>query len=209
MGGKVIKINLVGAIVTIILIIAAIVGIVIFVNRPKEENKGDENKIKIQRDVSENNENYNELDTSDYVMINNEKKELLMRRYISKKGYAIEYDVNNFYIDEKNNCIKSLVSDFISINLLRVDESYNDLAALLNTDSSIMKMQNQSYDFKETSLGNKNVIIEQMANDAIIIRTYYVQTEKGFIKIEAKCAKEFTDTTFPIIDKMVASVEIM
>lgn len=208
MGGKVIKINLVGAILTIILIIIAIVGVVVFINRPKEEKKGKEDKVKIQEDIN-NNENYNELDTSDFAVINNEKKELLMRNYISKNGYRIDYDVNTFYVDEKNDYIKSLVSDSINIRVMRLDEDYNELVTVLNTNKDRMKTQYEAFDYKETSIGNKSAIIQQFTNEDRIERSYYIQTSKGFIEIRAVCGKEFATATFPIIDKMVASVEIM
>lgn len=207
MGGKVIKINLVGAIITIIVVIAAIIGLVMFFNRPKDTKDNDKDKIKVQKDV--NDENYKELDTNDYVTINNQNKEVLMRQYISKKGFRIEYDVNSFYVDEAAEAIKSLVSDSIAIRINRLDENYNELVTTIKASSDRMKAQYPSFDLKETSLGNKNVIIYQLTNEAIVERTYYVETLKGFIEVKVSCGKDYVDTTFPIVDKMVSTVEIM
>ena len=210
MGGKVIKINLVGAIFTIILIIAAIICLITIINKPKD--KKEENNNQKEEVVNQDKENYTELDTIDTVKINGEKKEVLMRKHESKHGYSINYDVNGFYLDdryEQYDYFKSLVSDTVEMKVIRVDDSFDELKKSLNSNTEQMKQRNKTYELKENKIDDKQVIEEQMVNDEIISKTYFVQSKKGYFEIKTTCGEKFEKETYPIIEKMIESIEIM
>ena len=210
MGGKVIKINLVGAIFTIILIIAAIVGLITIINKPKD--KKEETNNQKEEVVNQDKENYTELDTIDTIKIDGEKKEILMRKYESKHGYSINYDVNSFYIDdryEQYDYFKSLVSDTVEMKIIRVDNSFNELKTSLNANIEQMKQVNKTYELKETKIGENQVIEEQMLKDEIVSKTYFVQTKKGYFEIKTTCGEKFEKETYLIIEKMIESLEVM
>lgn len=210
MGGKVIKINLVGAIFTIILIIAAIVGLITIINKPKD--KKEETNNQKEEVVNQDKENYTELDIIDTIKIDGEKKEILMRKYESKHGYSINYDVNSFYIDdryEQYDYFKSLVSDTVEMKIIRVDNSFNELKTSLNANIEQMKQANKTYELKETKIGENQVIEEQMLKDEIVSKTYFVQTKKGYFEIKTTCGEKFEKETYLIIEKMIESLEVM
>lgn len=210
MGGKVIKFNLMGAIGVLILIITVIVGIVVFATRgKKDENKNQSDK---QNVVKEEKNGYTELDTKENAQINGITKELTMRKFESKLGYKMDYDVDSFYIDNKENgmdVIKSLVSDTVEVKITLVNDYYNDLVRVLYANVDAMKKQYPSYELNQINNDKITCLIENKKTNDSVQKTYFIKNNRGYYEIKATCGIDFENTVIPIIDKMVESIEIM
>jgi len=210
MGGKVIKFNLMGAIGVLILIITVIVGIVVFATRgKKDENKTQSDK---QNVVKEEKNGYTELDTKENAQINGITKELTMRKFESKLGYKMDYDVDSFYIDNKENgmdVIKSLVSDTVEVKITLVNDYYNDLVRVLYANVDAMKKQYPSYELNQINNDKITCLIENKKTNDSVQKTYFIKNNRGYYEIKATCGTDFENTIIPIIDKMVESIEIM
>ena len=117
---RVIKINLVGLICTVILIISAIVGIIVFaVTRNKNDNSNNNNNN------NTNNSNQTQAPQEEpakienneqkmQIMVNGEKQELSVKTYISELNYRMDYAKDLIYVDSKTNnsqVIYPIISD--------------------------------------------------------------------------------------------------
>lgn len=211
MGGKVIKINLVGAIFTVLIIIAAIVGIVIFATRDTRDDGKENKKDNKQNTIQDDKELYNELNKKETVSINGTTKEITMKTYEKKLEYRIDYDIDTFYINEltaNDVLIESLVSDSIMIRI----KKKNDFKVLVNdlsTNEVNKKNTYEKYKLSSKVYHGHLGYIEYFESGDSVRKTYYIENGDEYYLIEVICGKEYKDNILPIIDKMVDSFKIM
>lgn len=209
MGGKVIKFNLMGAICVLILIIAIIVGIIIFATKPKnEENKNSKAK---QNSAQEDKNSYNELDTKETIKINGEDKEITMRTYEKGVEYKINYDVDSFFVndsDKNKQLLESLVSDSIIVEIQK-NEGFKDKQNELITNNSNNTAKGKLYNLETKDLKGHLCYIETEEDEMYVYKNYYIEDETEYYLIKARCGKDFADLNMPVIEKMVESFKIL
>lgn len=212
MGGKVIKINLVGAIFTIFLIVAVIVGIVIFATRDTgNSSKSDNQKDNKPNVIQDDKDSYKELDRKDTVYINGTAKEILMKTYVRESEYRIDYDVNTFYINEINKeeiFIESNISDTILMKISKKNDFYK-ISNELITNESNKKKADTTYKLNTRDYNGHLAYIESKETDKDVRRTYYIENKDEYYVIDVMCGNDYKENVMPIIDKMVETFKIM
>ena len=208
MGGRVIKINLMGAIFTIIIIIAVIVGTVILVTKfiPKNAN-GNETTNNNSTQNNSNEIDVNKMYTEN-VLVDGQKKEVTMKYYKSNLNYAMKFDVDIFYIDiskENVDQFKSKYTDLVYLNITKEKTNYSEKVNELNKKASNEVLQNSTYTIKETKVNNKTAVRAQKDDMTGTLITYIIEAKDGCYAIDIQCGKELKNTMIPIIEKMVES----
>ena len=188
MGGKVIKFNLMGAIGILIIIIAVIVGIITFTTRGKsnKDNKEENDKKEV---VEQDKESYNELDRKELVTIKGLNKEISLRTYERNSEFKIEYDVDSFYVDDRDQN-KLYFESLISYERERKEE-------------------NDTYKLENKNFNGHSCYIETKEDDRDVMKNYYIESGNEYYYIRVLCGKEYKDTMMPIIEKMIETFKIM
>lgn len=212
MGGKVIKINLFGIICTMILIIASIVGIVIFATRDKDGSKSSNKKDDKQNVVQDDKNDYKELNKKEFVTINGATKEITMKTYEKRGEYKIDYDIDNFYINEHapdgGIFIESQVSESIIMKICRKDNFKSKSNDLIVNEAN-NKKTDKTYALNTRDFKGHLCYIESKETDADVTKTYYMENGDEYYQIDVKCGKSYTNNIMPIIEKMIDSFSIM
>ena len=210
---RVIKFNLMTAIVVCTLIILAIIGIIWFaVNRNSGKNTS--KKEKNQQQVIENKEEYNELDEKATVDIDGEDVEITMKKFVSELNYKMNYAADKFYFDgnrELKDVFKSLESDTIIVEISKTDEGFKAKSEDLVSGQSERRKANESYRSNAVELNGKICPIEQEQKETEFNFNYYIPVENSdaYYTVNVRCAQQFIDSTIPVVDKMMESFEIM
>lgn len=203
---RVIKINLVGAICVLILIIAAIVGIIVFaVSRNKGGNtKKDENH---QEEIQQINEN-KEADNKEQIEIEGQAQEIAMKNYESSLRYKINYATDNFYIDENlkdKDVFKSLESDTVYIEIEKIEDGFVDKSRELITSEANKRKEDSTYRMETVDLNGRLCYIESYLKDEDVCMNYFIEKEQSYYHARVHIGKEFINTNQPIIEKMMSS----
>lgn len=210
MGGKVIKFNLMGAIGILIIIIAVIVGIITFTTRGKsnKDNKEENDKKEV---VEQDKESYNELDRKELVTIKGLNKEISLRTYERNSEFKIEYDVDSFYVDDRDQnklYFESLISDSILIEIQRNAGFKNKSNELISYERE-RKEENDTYKLENKNFNGHSCYIETKEDDRDVMKNYYIESGNEYYYIRVLCGKEYKDTMMPIIEKMIETFKIM
>lgn len=209
---RVIKVNLVGAICVIILIIAAIVGAVVLITKNVKPDKSKEDDNKIQQNTTNTIDSNNNEEFKESIIINDSVQEITLKRYNSRLGYSMKYDIDSFYVepnDEGTDKYRSQFTDKISINVSRIDGSFADKSKEIVSGLSKNKNENSTYEMKEENFSGKLCYKEQMEKDSETFIKCTVQGYDGFYYIvEAHCGDELKEGTLPIIELMLKSFEV-
>lgn len=210
---KVIKINLMGAILTLVLIIAFIIGVIVFaikLNSDKSESESDGKEQTSELQNNEDNKNdYKELDKKELVMIDGNQKEITMRDYTSQYGYIMSYDIDSFYKDpndEEKESFKSLVSNTISIDITYFNEDFPKKANELLEGIGRKKAENSQYNLDTKDINGSLCYVEDIEKENGINRNYYLENGEAYYIINVRCGKEFVTNNMPIIEKMIQSI---
>ncbi len=203
-GGKVIKINLMGAIGTIILIICVIIGIVVFVNKNKSSNsKKDNNNIILEK------EKYSEIDITEEVYIKGETKNITMRTVKSPLKYKINYDVDSFYFKREGDTDKfeSNVTETSEIIIKKNQQGFEEKVKELIESEQEKKSKDNTYILDSKKINGKTCYIEEFVKDNSLNRYYYIAKDDDYYEIQTKCGLNFAESIVPITEKMMESFE--
>ena len=212
---KVIKINLMGAIFVVILIIAVIVGVIVFAIKSSYDNESADNddrkkqKIESSFNQTDDKEEYKEVDKKENVEIEGESKEITLRDYHNPR-YTFSYDVDGFYKDphiKDKDSFKSLVSDTIFIDVTFFNEGFKAKAKELLEQTSAKKAENNQYSVKTKDINGKLCYIEEIEKENGVKRNYYIENGDAYFLLEVSCGKEFVKNHLPVVEKMVESFE--
>lgn len=214
MGKRVIKINLVGAIGVLILIMAAIVGASVLITKGVNSNNKKDNSDNSAQQNETNMVNPNEdIQYKESVIINDQVQEITMKQYRSKLGYMMKYDIDSFYVEpnvEGVDKYKSQYTDKITINISRVDGSFADKSKEIVSEISKNKNENSTYEMKEENFNGKLCYKEKMEKDDETFIRCTIQGNDGYYYLlEGHCGNELKDGTLPIIELMLKSFEVM
>lgn len=211
MGGKVIKINLMGAIGVVLLIIASIIGIIVFVNSNKNNNNSNSKQNNSQNTIVDDKSSYKELDRKEIVIINGLNKEVTFRTYEKFPQYKIDYAVDSFYVDDRDEFkqyFESQVSDSIVIEISKTI-GYQEKRNELITYEEQRKGENNKYKVEKKEINGHECYLETKDDDRDVLRNYYIESENEYFAVKIRCGKEYADTTIPIIEKMMETFQIM
>lgn len=221
MQGKVIKFNLVGAIFVLMLIIAIIVGVIIYVprlissNRRENDNSTTNNKTSTSdNSIVEN--TVDEIKTyKETVIINEQPQEITMKKFEGTYGYSIKYDINSFYIEKGTrglDKLSSLQSETIFINISEKRGDFDKKMQELFINREIAAQGNKilEYNVEEDVLDGAPAVCEykRMIDDRVIY-TYYIKTDSNsYLIMEIYCGNSFEENVMPIIEKMIETFEL-
>lgn len=202
---RVIKINLVGAICVLILIIAAIVGIIVFAI---SRNKGDANKDNNQQEETQQMPDNKESEIKEQIVIDGQTQEITMKKYESGLRYSINYAMDNFYIDKSSkdkDIFKSLESDTVFVEIEKIEDGFVDKSRELITSEASKKNEDASYNMDTINLNGRLCYIERYTKDENMYMDYFIEKEKSYYHVKVQIGKEFIKTNQPIIEKMMLS----
>ena len=212
---RVIKFNLVGAIFVLILIIAAVSGIIIFAIKSQKDNNDDKNEkqMKISEEQEKKDKEADELNKEykEKILIDNQEHWMTLKKFKSSLGYKMKYDVESFYIE--NNDIevdeyKSLYTDTISLKISKSTEDFSDKTESIIKESAEKIRNNSTYKLEQMDINGDLCFKESMVENGVDnIITYYIQADNGFFVVQAHCGTELKETMIPIIDYMVKTFE--
>ena len=208
---RVIKFNLMGAIFVLLLIIAAIVGIIVFAINASNGKIRDK---KIKEDIQEQQEaqKNDQMEVREKIIVGNEQKEITMRTHISKLKYRMNYDVDSFYIIDDDSSIdrySSQYTDAIYLNVTKSTDPFVNKVNELITISGKNKTEDPSYKLSELNINGKLCYVERAPKDKEIFINYYIEANEGFYIIETHCGEELQEVTLATIEKMIMSFEEM
>lgn len=146
---KVIKFNLVGAIFTLILIIALIVGLIVWIPKIKKQmnnNKETQKLSQEQEDRINSEKDYKEILTLE----NGKEVQTRMRYFKSDYGYAMKYEADLFYVNkvpENADDYISLYSNSVGLLIDKREGKFDELQQKLTEEGNKEKEQNkEAYD---------------------------------------------------------------
>lgn len=207
---RVIKINLVGLICTVILIISAIVGIIAFAISHGNDGSGKGNSDKGKEtldEVQQSNENI-ENNIKEVVTIGNETREISLKRFDSKLNYNMNYANEIFYIDKNSNekdLLKSLESDTVYIEIERFEDGFVKKSSELISNEVKKMKADDSYRMDTKDLNGRLCYIEQYKKDEDLYMDYFIENGKSYYHAKIHIGKAFIDMDKPIIEKMMLS----
>ena len=212
---RVIKVNLVGAICVLILIVAAIVGAVVLITKgvktdKKKDTTDNNNTPQAVTNMVDSNEN---KEFKESVTINDQVQQITMKQYRSKLGYIMNYDIDNFYIEPDVDGVdkyQSQYTDKIYIIINRIDGSFADKSKEILSQLSKNKNENSTYEMKEENFSGKLCYKEQIEkNDETFIKCTIQGNDGYYFVVEGHCGNELKEGTLPIMELMIKSIEVM
>lgn len=215
---KVIKFSLVGFIMTVILIIAAIVGIIIYFPKIKSMISNKDNK-NLKDSTAEQSNSDKEIDEekqyNETIVINDNTQEIAMKKCKGSFGYSVKYDFNAFYVEKDAEGIdkfNSLYSNTVFVYISEKEENYDEnVKKLLNNninninDKSVIK-----YNVSETEINGRYCIKEEKVNSYGESNIYYIKKDDNdYYIIQATSGQNFSNEMLPRINKMIETFEIL
>lgn len=205
---RVVKLNLVGTICTLILIILIIVGIIVFAIKMSNKDKNQDGSSQQNSEEVQTEEN----EIKETVIINGQKQEITMKKFISDFSYKMNYDSSKFYIDKSikdKDVFKSLESDTVLIEVEKFNEGFKDKSQEIITSEVNKKRENSTYTLDAKNLNNRLCYVEQVTKEDNLFITYTIENKESYYIINVKIGKEFIETNKPIIEKMIESFRVM
>ncbi len=230
MEGKVIKFNLIGTILTIILIIALIAGVVVFAvknnnkdnvqnnDNPNSEvneniiNNSSENNINIENDenkstYSNNSKKRNVIDENkeynEKIIVDGNEQDITMKICKGTFGYSIKYDANGFFVEKDKDGVdvfNSLYSNTIYMNISLEKGDFDELANDLLNQNGATEIE----------INGKRAIQHTQAQSNETIVTYYIyNSDEDYFIVSTHCGKGFENINDPIMNVMINSFEII
>lgn len=220
--GKVIKFNLMGAIGVLILIIAVIVGLVIGIPKLKnnDNEQGEVNNSSGEQKETKESEEDKEKEIKRNIIVNGDEQEIDLKEFTSSLGYTMYYDIEKFYIENKEDTpvdrYESLYSNSIIFLVSKRAMNYEDNVEALNArmqgSSNLNDTSSEvSYNIEETKIGNSRAIEEITIDPAQYIMTYIVEDkndEKNCFYIEIRFNRQFEETILPVVREMLKTFEV-
>ena len=150
---KVIKFNLVGVIFTLILMIALIVGLIVWVPKISKQMKDNKEIQKLSQEQEKRIDNEKEYKEK-LVLENGKEVECRMRYFKSNLGYAMKYEADLFYANSNNednedsaDDYMSLYSNSVGILITKKEGKFDELQQKLNEEGQKEKEQyKEEYD---------------------------------------------------------------
>lgn len=212
---RVIKINLVGAICVVLLIIAAIVGASIGI--PKLINKKNASNDNNASNVAEN-KNVNQKDSNkefvESVMDDGEEVKIKMKYYKSRLGYAMNYASELFAIDEYSSNIDkyvSLYSNTIKFNVEKRDDALeNILDEIEENDNMYDPEQIKDFNTSNMEINGKKVIKRVVKFSSYVDEIYVIKVNNNLSYIiKTAYGENFGKELKYAIEKMIESFEVV
>lgn len=206
---RVIKFNLMGAIGVLILIIAAIVGITVFVASRNNSDNKEKNSQQIQQQDADS---YKEVDMKETVEIDGEKTEFIVKPFESELKYKMNLATEKFYFDaniDGKDIFKSLESDSILIEIFKTEGDYKEMGENLINGQNERRSNNDSYRMNAIDLNGKLTYIDQEKKEDGFHFNYYIEGQDSYYTVQIRCDESFVNQVLPVVDKMLQSFEIM